>query len=361
MLQAYATQEAIEKLGYSCELINYRMKTQKEFYTLLRTRYGINNMINDLLLLPDINKRILRAAKFELFMEKYMKVSQEYNEPEQLEELKDAYDIVVSGSDQIWNKQSNELARAEFKYITPYYLKQFNCRKISYASSLAGMDDEYLQKVEPLLRQFSHVSMREEAGVKRMKEVLGYKTTNVLDPTFLLKGTEWAKKLNLQEHVNGKKYYMYYSLSGGKHGYLEATKALSLITDEICMKQDANVIAITPFLHIKATDCIVPIVDAGPREFLSLLYNSIGIITNSYHGTILSVNLNKPFVSLCNVGVADNRKIDILKKLNLDDQIITSGEDIIAVNNSIDYKNVNSILEILRKASMDYLMTSLKE
>ena len=127
-------------------MINYRMKSQKEFYTLIRTRYGLNNMVNDLLLIPEMRQRRLRAAKFEDFMAKYMKLSKEYSEPEQLTELRDAYDVVVSGSDQIWNKLSNELARADFKYITPYFLEQFNGHKISYASSLAGMNDEDLKR-----------------------------------------------------------------------------------------------------------------------------------------------------------------------------------------------------------------------
>ena len=40
VLQAYATQETIKKLGYQSEIINFRMKSQKEFYTLYTRRYG---------------------------------------------------------------------------------------------------------------------------------------------------------------------------------------------------------------------------------------------------------------------------------------------------------------------------------
>ena len=68
MLQAYATQQTIEKLGYSCEMINYRMKSQKEFYTLIRTRYGLNDLDNDLLLIHEIRPQRLVAGKFVYFV-----------------------------------------------------------------------------------------------------------------------------------------------------------------------------------------------------------------------------------------------------------------------------------------------------
>lgn len=39
--------------------------------------------------------------------------------------------------------------------------------------------------------------------------------------------------------------------------------------------------------------------DVGPEEFLELIYNANMIVTDSYHGTILAVNLNKEVYSLC--------------------------------------------------------------
>ena len=34
MLQAYATQQLINNIGYDSEIINFRMKSQKEYYAL---------------------------------------------------------------------------------------------------------------------------------------------------------------------------------------------------------------------------------------------------------------------------------------------------------------------------------------
>ena len=267
----------------------------------------------------------------------------------------------MCGSDQIWNKLSNELARADFKYITPYFLEQFNGHKISYASSLAGMNDEDLKKAEPLIREFAHISMREDEAAKRMEKLLGREVASVLDPTFLLTKEEWDEHLRLGSNNNLQDYYLFYALNGGKHGYTETDTILRNIEDGLCKDRNRKIVTITPFLHIKKTDRIRPQVNIGPRGFLSLIRNASGIITNSYHGTILSVNLNKPVVSLCNVGAADNRKVDVLNKLGLNSQVINSVEEIGRVEDPIDYEAVNEKLAVLRQASIDYLENSLKD
>ena len=86
-------------------------------------------------MLPVAGKRKSRMERFEHFIHENMRLSQnQYHEPEELDELADAFDVVVSGSDQIINKHSNELERVDWKYMDPYLLAWAHCRKISYAS-----------------------------------------------------------------------------------------------------------------------------------------------------------------------------------------------------------------------------------
>ena len=40
VLQAYATQESIEKIGYSVEIVNYRMKSQNKYYSMIHLNNG---------------------------------------------------------------------------------------------------------------------------------------------------------------------------------------------------------------------------------------------------------------------------------------------------------------------------------
>ena len=52
VLQAYATQFIVEKLGYGAEIINYRMQEQNYIYSLYRTKYGLKTFLKDLMQLP---------------------------------------------------------------------------------------------------------------------------------------------------------------------------------------------------------------------------------------------------------------------------------------------------------------------
>ena len=107
VLQAYATQSAVQRIGYPIRIINYRMKEQKRFYgQLYRTCYGWRTLVRDLMLLPVQKKRQVRQERFEQFFHKYLLLTPEANEPEEVKEQWQDFDTLISGSDQIWNKHS---------------------------------------------------------------------------------------------------------------------------------------------------------------------------------------------------------------------------------------------------------------
>ena len=73
VLQAYATQESIEKIGYSVEIVNYRMKSQIKYYSMIHLNNGLKAFLKDLLHLPQIGKYITRKNRFEQFIEEFNK------------------------------------------------------------------------------------------------------------------------------------------------------------------------------------------------------------------------------------------------------------------------------------------------
>ena len=102
-------------------------------------------------------------------------------------------------------------------------------------------------------------------------------------------------------------------------------------------------------------------VEHGPKEFLNSLYNATIIITDSFHGTALSINFEKNFFSICSSGGAEFRKTELLKSLKLEERIISNIESIkelLFVN--IDYSSVKEIIKIKRDDSINYLDSSLK-
>lgn len=57
------------------------------------------------------------------------------------------YSIIISGSDQIWNKHSLEMEHNDINFMSPYLLKEYSGKKISYGSSIANMSDQELEMI----------------------------------------------------------------------------------------------------------------------------------------------------------------------------------------------------------------------
>lgn len=86
--------------------------------------------------IPCYKRRKIRQENYEKLIKNWFNLSVECVEPEDVYALWDKYDIIISGSDQIWNKMSNELANVSWKYMMPYLLYGYMGKKVSYASSI---------------------------------------------------------------------------------------------------------------------------------------------------------------------------------------------------------------------------------
>lgn len=352
VLQAWATQHMIEQLGYKCKIINYRMKSQKAHYSLLRLT-GPRAFVNDMLMLPYLDKRRFRAERFESFIKDYLNLTEEKSEPDSLN-LNGMFSTVVSGSDQIWNKYSNELRHVDWEYMYPYLLKGFNGKKISYASSVSNMGEEDIKKILGEIQRFDHLSFREMISAELISNMLHRTVAAVLDPTFLLDKNQWISSFGLRKKDEGK-YVLFYSLTD-KTVIERARNLLNHFHAE-----GYKIKYITPYAKMKFQEGYEDCRDYGPLEFLDALFNAEKIITDSYHGTILSINLGKEFYSINGQYASDMRKLDVLLKLDLNSRIISWDEEYEKLDtNDINYEVVYNKLSPLRRDSIDYLTKSLK-
>ena len=356
VLQAYATQVALRKLGYDSKIINYRMINQKKYYqSLCRTSLGLRLFVIDFLLFPIAKERKIRNEKFESFITKALSLSDEANTAADALEIMSSYDCVISGSDQIWNLHSNELDNQPFDAIRPYLLDGYDGGKISYASSIGNMTKDELDQIIDCIRKFDAVSFRENTSVKKISDLYGIFTTNVPDPTFLLSKKEWIESFGLQHEDEGD-YIFYYSLGGPK---IQKRRAKELA--DFAYRLNLKVKMVTPFAYFNIDKDLVEIhPEYGPEEFLDSILNAKMVITDSYHGTILSVNFNKDVYSLCGDGESEFRKTDILRQLCMSGRIITSvGELNRKEFSSVDYTAVNKKIESFRQVGLEYLSHSI--
>ena len=355
VLQAYATQESIKKIGYSVEIVNYRMKSQIKYYSMIHLNNGLKAFLKDLLHLPQIGKYITRKNRFEQFIEE-LNLTKEFNEPEEVDEADGMFDIFVSGSDQIWNKHSNELEESEWKYMYPYLLCFTNKKKVSYASSIVNMKDEELTYIVDKVKKFDKISFREKESCDRFKSLFGIESNEVLDPTLLLNSEEWSSKIGtIPEKMINKKYILYYALEGVKK-----TRKIMPKLQKMAKRKGCVLVVITPLSCFTYSKGVINAIDAGPKEFLGWIKGAELVITNSYHGTLFSVNLGTNFYTLQEKESTDNRIKSILLKLELEKRIISDVDSILYEKEEINFQGVWKKLDIYRKESIEFLKKALK-
>lgn len=354
MLQALAIQKAVNRIIEDSTILNYRMREQKKFYSMYRTEYGLKTLVFDLMQFPLHKKRLLRAARYEEFMATYMNLSIEYSEPTEMDSIWNEYDIFISGSDQIWNKHSCELERSDWKYMDPYLLEGFQGKKISYASSIANMTEEDLQVIKGKVSNFDYLSVREKESVAALTKLSHKKVTHVCDPTFLLNREEWISLLRLKKQSD--KYIVYYSL-GGLKKYKNAIKTLL----PLAKKMKCKLKVVNPFSYFPYKDTNLEVcADYGPQEFMESIYGAELIVTDSYHGTILSLNLGKNVYSICGKYGSEFRKTDVLRFLGLENRIISDVSDLTEMDlRDIDYSNVDTKIDKFRECGKEYLATTI--
>ena len=217
VLQAYATQETIKKIIGNCEIINYRTDEQRRVYSIFKWGNGfrlIKSAIKNFLIIFKYSQRKDREKKYENVFNKLFNLSDTFKEPIDVYNVWDKYDIIVSGSDQIWNKHSNELENVSWEYMKPYLLSSYTGKKVSYASSLTNMSSEEIDVIIDDIRSFDFVSFRENETCDMMNDNYNLDCYSVLDPTFLLTKEEWIEKLNLKKNDND--YCLFYSLGSFK-------------------------------------------------------------------------------------------------------------------------------------------------
>ena len=348
LLQAYATERSVERCGSQCEIVDYYVNQNND---LFRRPTGLGSAAADVHTALHYAPLKARYQRFEEFSKQYLRISG--HRFESLEELKNAelpYDVILSGSDQIWNPKIFPDGRFD-----PVFFGAFSRRrKIAYAPSFGiphvpeGMEEE----LRGYLAGFSHVSVRERQGQVIVEEVTGKTVPVVLDPTLLLDREEWGA---IAQPPADKGYILCYCISkpGALSPYIHAlAEKTGLPVVQLCGTRQK--------VHPKAK-CVL---DAGPAEFLGLFQNASYVCTNSFHGTVFSVQFQKLFFTAVApselAAPESSRTFSILSRLGLTGRIIGKG-DTAGLDDAIDWASVDRRLEEARQSSLTYLRAALAD
>lgn len=349
-LQAYALQEYIKKICADCDykIINLRTDIQKEMYKTCFEKKGIKNMIKSFMTFYEKKDRLVRKEKFEYFINNILQVTKEYSSLEELKKESWDYEYFISGSDQLWNLNAKDFDWANFLEFVN------KGKKISYAASFGATKQQWdlseRERVKKDLEKYDCISVREQGSFENVKKLLNIEPMINVDPTMLITKEEWLSIISKQPLVTGD-YIFFYNLKGDKNIIKIAKKVSNILNMPIVITQRTFKTEI--FYGYKKK------LDAGPLEFLNLVNNAKLVLSSSFHGTVFSVLLNKPFFAIN--GNGDYRIFTLLEKMNLSDRTIEKENIVEKIKkyNEIDFEEANKLLEAERKKSESYLKNAL--
>jgi hypothetical protein len=390
-LQAYALYNILKSFNLYIEIINFLPKLYtiakptanlrdlllkyhyivSEDRSLLNTMRGIvgETLLRLLYLGSERRKKVIYETYTTL-----MKLGRRILSLDELRDFVNAYDIIVVGSDQVWNPQY--LRYSDYAYLIPFHLK--NIRKIAYAASfgidyLDSIPSHLLNTYKAWLRDFDAISVREQSDVVFLSKLAGKEITHTLDPTLLFNNDWWGMHALppsgrlLDDNAD---YVFVYNLT------YDMMKLLEPFLDKL-RKKELTILAYympRPFPLKQGIEDIKHLVKVrnklgvmfveyvGPFEFLWLIKNAKYVITNSYHGTIFSILFEKNFIIIPPQGKS-KRILDLLNLLGLEKRAISVycdvGKLLQIIMEEIDYDLVIKRLEFYRSRSLNFLSSAL--
>lgn len=345
VLQAFALQKQIEKLGHQAYILDYYPEryTNKGLLKRLKNKSSrFNNplvlLIAKLLIYPSYLKKGIQFNKFMHYLN-LEKPSFATNE-EGMGRFTDA-DAYCAGSDQIWNSHWNEgVEKALFLDFVP---KGKLC--FSYAASigLSNIPSNEIDETKFLLDKFEFLSLREDKGVELVRELGRTDAVQCLDPTLLMSKEEWSQYAD--DSYNGKEYVLTYNL----HHDPEIDKCAKAIASKFHLQIrniSYNWHDIVRHGHLDWCPTV--------EGFLGLIKNAKYVVADSFHATAFSIIFEKPFVVIT-PEVASSRLSSLLKMLGLDDHNINKFTSLNVIEQPIDYIRVKSIIATKQRESIFYL------
>lgn len=348
-LQAYATQKFLIKNGFDTEIINYTNKHDDKklryIYKEGNSKKGyVTSFFKSLL----FGKVRYYNKGFKRYLHRFYNLSdQHFTDVKDMESLK--YDCIIAGSDQIWNPQITD-----GKLDEGFLLRFGNIKKrISYASSIGSsrVREQDREVFKQAFKKFDAISVREEFAAVELQKFTDKHIAVVCDPTFLLNKNEWIEfsRQNAVMQLSNIKYILTYFVSSDKY-----TDRYTNLVKSYSKAFNLPVYSIQ-FSSYYSSGCDKKILGASIADFIKLIDNAEIIITDSFHGVSLSLNLQKNFVSLENRS-NPTRVRNLLGNLGIEERI---DMDIMRYK-QIEYKNVVPRLEKMRLDSAEWLLNAIK-
>lgn len=253
-------------------------------------------------------------------------------------------DVFVLGSDTIWNLESKNL-HANFEVLWGELFKQKKI--IAYAGSVANAREELFidkKRLKEAVSLWSYISVRDEYTRHIISGFTNDTINLVCDPTLLLSKDDYCE---FENNGNKSEYiylYLFKDLSDKQNTELR----------EFATANNLKIVQGVNGIRLKSADYSI---ENTPINFLNYMKSAKYIVTDTFHGTIFSINLNKQFVS---INRGKNKVNEALCMYDFEDRLVSASQSLIdSLTSPIDYNTRMNKVDALRVSSWNYLKNAL--
>lgn len=340
VLQTLATQEIFKEFGCDVELINYIREDCLD-KKLLDTWCG-SNPIKRIAMFPTLIKW---KSVFNRFLKENFKMTEHvYTYPEDFEKYPIEADLFCTGSDQVWNSGWN---RGVIKSLFLDFIPD-NKFRFAYAASFGqdSLTELEVKETEEYIKKYNYISVREDYAKSMLERYYGYNNAvHIVDPTLAYDGDFW-RQYAPKSKIKGD-YILVYNLNRSKEfdDYAaELSKRTGLPIYFFCRRYDQFV--------RPGKSVLIPEV----FEFITLIDNAKYVLTDSFHATAFSLNLNTEPICIY-PNEYGGRLESILRMTNSLQRHAADYKDFDVINRPVDFENVNIVFEQQRKNTREFLKT----
>ena len=359
LLQAWALQMVLRRMGHDVVTFN---PDQYEHLSWMQKPFVYANRITQRILGHpiEIRREVRKNREHDIKMQNLKsfidsniqtKVFRDANELSSRD-----YDVLITGSDQVWRPQYNETFGRTIENAFLEFAQHWKVRRIAYAASFGTDEWEFTEeqtaRCSNLVRKFQAVSVREQSAIRMCKDYLGVQAVQTLDPTFLLHCTDYDALIKNGLPTKIPTGNLLYCI-------LDSTEEKDMLIKHIAQSK-----GLTPFrgqskIYDKFAgleERIQPSVEQWLRNFKEASF----VVTDSFHACVFSIIFRKPFVVIGNEDRGMARYKSLFEMLMLENHLLYHAND---YDSSISYEVDEKVmvkLDTLRATSMTFLTNALK-
>lgn len=293
LLQLFALQTYLRKRGHDPFLIRYApwkdawrfFSFSKVWHILFHPSKILSFMINKRTDYKIRKNNIIHDRQFEGFLRETIHFTDRIYSSGDLFTDPPAADMYITGSDQVWGARLPH----------PVYFLQFGDKKVKRMSFAASFGDSliffhpfYYSKLKPYLNTFDLITVRELKALEICRNAGISEVSLIPDPTLMIEECDYDQ-LCLNQRALSYPYCLVYMLENEKLTTVKMSAVAEFIkTKGLKMMYVASQGRFDNYSKVYPT---IP-------QFLSYIKNADFVITNSFHGTALSILYARKFAAI---------------------------------------------------------------